>query len=383
MTALGDVCTVRSSLVDPTRPEFARLPHIAPDRIEKGSGRLLNYRTAGEDGVTSGKYRFEAGDVLYSKIRPNLNKVALVDLAGICSADMYALDVDRNLATPEYVAQLLRSQDFLDYATSLSNRANIPKLNREQLLRFDLHLPSLPEQQRIAAILDHADALRAKRCQVLARLDSLTQSIFHDMFGNSPASVSIGEALSDAPVFTDGDWVESKDQDPGGDVRLTQLADVGDGQWVDKSSRFLTSAKAAELRCTYLQAGDVLVARMPDPLGRACIFPGSNRPSVTVVDVCIIRSLEGRHSPTWLMAAINSPATRNQIARLATGTTRSRVSRGNLAKVTIPVVSFDAQKRFTGRVEQLNSQERAARSALTVHEGLFASLQSRAFRGEL
>src|ERR1035441_2972954 len=95
---------------------------------------------------------------------------------------------------------------------------------------------------------------------------------------------TIPDLVSDDGVFIDGDWVESKDQDPNGDVRLIQLADVGDGAYRDKSDRFMTKAKAEELRCTFLSQGDVLIARMPDPLGRACIFPGDTKPSVTVVD---------------------------------------------------------------------------------------------------
>lgn len=90
--------------------------------------------------------------------------------------------------------------------------------------------------------------------------------------------VALADLLSDG-LFVDGDWVESKDQDPDGDVRLIQLADVGDGVFRDRSSRFLTSEKAKELRCTFLEPGDVLVARMPEPLGRACIFlVSANRP---------------------------------------------------------------------------------------------------------
>src|SRR5512139_4103654 len=100
---------------------------------------------------------------------------------------------------------------------------------------------------------------------------------------------SLGGLVGADGLFTDGDWVETKDQDPHGDVRLIQLADVGDALYRNRSVRYLTSAKAAELGCTYLRPGDVLVARMPDPLGRACIFPGDSKPSVTAVDVCIIR----------------------------------------------------------------------------------------------
>src|SRR5882724_5654232 len=92
------------------------------------------------------------------------------------------------------------------------------------------------------------------------------------------AEAELTEAIGPGGVFVDGDWVESKDQDPAGDVRLIQLADIGDGEYRNRSARFLTSAKAAELGCTYLDPGDVLVARMPEPLGRACIFPGDRKP---------------------------------------------------------------------------------------------------------
>ena len=84
------------------------------------------------------------------------------------------------------------------------------------------------------------------------------------------ATITIGEASGVGGLSTDGDWIESKDQDPTGSVRLIQLQDIGDGTFVNKSSRFLTEEKAEELNCTFLSPGDVLIARMPDPLGRAC-----------------------------------------------------------------------------------------------------------------
>jgi hypothetical protein len=132
---LGEVASIRSSLVDPTDDLFGHLPHIAPDNVERDTGRLLGFTSVREAGVKSGKYRFESGDVLYSKIRPNLNKVALVGFEGLCSADMYPLSVDPTKLVNAYLAHLLRSPRFLSYAVRLSNRANIPKLNREQLLR--------------------------------------------------------------------------------------------------------------------------------------------------------------------------------------------------------------------------------------------------------
>ncbi len=179
--------------------------------------------------------------------------------------------------------------------------------------------------------------------------------------------VTVGKALASAEVFVDGDWVESKDQDPDGDVRLVQLADVGDGYYVDKSARFLTSNKARQLRCTYLRKGDVLLARMPDPLGRACIFPGDAKKAVTVVDVCIIRPDDEKIFPRWLMHCINSTIVRQQIAGYATGTTRSRISRGNLAKIKIPLPLLPEQKRIAAildKADELRAKRRAALAEL-------------------
>ncbi len=90
---------------------------------------------------------------------------------------------------------------------------------------------------------------------------------------NSWAVAPLGKLIAPNGIFTDGDWVESKDQDPNGEVRLIQLADIADSRFADKSSRFLTRQRADELNCTFLKNGDLMIARMPDPLGRCCIFP--------------------------------------------------------------------------------------------------------------
>ncbi len=165
-------------------------------------------------------------------------------------------------------------------------------------------------------------------------------------------------------VFTDGDWVESKDQDPAGDVRLVQLADVGDGVYRDRSARFLTSAKARELNCTFLERGDVLIARMPDPLGRACIFPGDSKRSVTVVDVCIARPPPGGANARWLMHTVNSAQVRRAMDEHERGTTRKRISRTNLGTVVVPVPPLPEQHRIVTQVEALLEQVSRAKGRL-------------------
>ena len=165
-------------------------------------------------------------------------------------------------------------------------------------------------------------------------------------------------------VFTDGDWIESKDQDPNGDVRLVQLADVGDGVFLDKSSRYLTSQKSLELNCTYLAPGDVLIARMPDPLGRACVFPGDAKVSVTAVDVSIVRTGSRGPDQNWLAYFINAPDFRNGVSLLQSGSTRKRISRRNLATITLPVPPLPEQHRIVAEIEKQFTRLDASVAAL-------------------
>jgi type I restriction enzyme S subunit len=167
---------------------------------------------------------------------------------------------------------------------------------------------------------------------------------------------TISDLINDSGIFSDGDWVESKDQDPKGNVRLIQLADIGDGVFLDKSNRFLTEKMAYKLKCTFLEAGDILIARMPDPIGRACIFPNLKEKCVTVVDVCIIRPNNEEVYPPFLKYLINSDEFRHKINRHVTGTTRKRISRGNLNKIKFELPSLPDQIRIAtllSRVEVL------------------------------
>ena len=199
---------------------------------------------------------------------------------------------------------------------------------------------------------------------------------------------TVGDIVASDGIFTDGDWVETKDQDPDGDVRLIQLADIGDGNFLDKSSRFLTSAKAHELNCTFLEKGDLLIARMPEPLGRCCIFPLDRvKKYVTVVDVCAVRLGKSPTIAKYVMYAINSPRMRTAIEELKSGSTRKRISRRNLARVEIPLAPQNEQRRIVAKIEELFSELdksieslKAARAKLNVYR---QAVLKHAFEGKL
>ena len=156
-------------------------------------------------------------------------------------------------------------------------------------------------------------------------------------------------------LFCDGDWIEKKDQDPNGTVRLIQLADIGVCEFKNKSNRFITETKAEELNCTYLHKGDILIARLPEPLGRACIFPFEGK-YITAVDVAIVRISRDDVNPKYVMYMINSPKFRNEIKQYESGTTRKRISRKNLDKIDFEIPPLAEQNRIVARIEELFSE---------------------------
>ena len=188
-------------------------------------------------------------------------------------------------------------------------------------------------------------------------------------------------------LFADGDWVETKDQDPNGGVRLIQLADVGEGVFKNKSNRYLTSEKADELNCTFLERGDVLISRLPDPLGKCCIFPlDGDKSYISAVDVSILR-LHSEIDPRWFVYFFNSPSVREQVYRYKTGSTRPRISRKNVGKVTLPCPPKAEQRRIVAKIEELFSElDNGVESLKTARAQLQTyrqSLLKAAFEGRL
>ncbi len=144
-----EVAEIKSNLVDIA--EYQDFPHIAPDNIEKKTGVLLEYHTVAEDKVTSGKHRFYAGQILYSKIRPYLSKVVIVDFDGVCSADMYPIEAKGNT---KFLWYQMLSNEFLDKASNSGSRSVLPKINQKELSVIPMQICSLPEQVEIVRILD-------------------------------------------------------------------------------------------------------------------------------------------------------------------------------------------------------------------------------------
>ena len=162
--------------------KYADYPHIGIDSIEKETGIISGYRTVKEDNVISGKYLFTPKHIIYSKIRPNLNKVAMPNFEGLCSADAYPILVKKNIATREYLTYVMRSDFFVSYILAFSRRANMPKVNKEQVESFNLPLPPFELQQQFSFFVQQIDKSKFAVQKSLEKAETLYKSLMQEYF---------------------------------------------------------------------------------------------------------------------------------------------------------------------------------------------------------
>lgn len=176
----NSVFELPSGQVDPTTDQYRDFILVAPDHIEKRSGRLLGKRSASAQGAISGKYLFRAGDIVYSKIRPYLRKAILADFQGLCSADMYPLRL-RNNENREFYFALILGEHFSKFAEAVSMRSGFPKINREELSQYNCPYPPIDEQEHTGLIISNLSECQLKLQAELEKLQKQKQGLMQDL----------------------------------------------------------------------------------------------------------------------------------------------------------------------------------------------------------
>ena len=174
------IASIKSNLVQPDK--YMKYPQIAPDNIEKDTGRLLSHQTVEESGVISGNHLFYRGQILYSKIRPNLNKLTVVPFDGLCSADMYP--IESKLPTLFMVYSMLSTYFVSQVSLIIQDRVKMPKINQEELGEIKVAVPSQQEMLTIADYLDskcsEIDALLQNYEYQIATLEEYKKSLIYE-----------------------------------------------------------------------------------------------------------------------------------------------------------------------------------------------------------
>ncbi|MDQ0828121.1 type I restriction enzyme S subunit [Arthrobacter sp. B2I5] len=384
VVSLGDIATIDRRTVKP-EDIVSGTTYVGLENIISG-GEFTSVGTVNNGELASGKFTFDDRHILYGKLRPYLAKIAVPSFSGICSTDILPIRVG-STADKMFVAHFLRQAHIVDQVNGLAAGANLPRISPTALATIQLPLPPLDEQRRIAAILEKADELRAKRREALAHLDTLTQSMFHFMFGDpttAPHQQPLGQLLASidsgsSPVSAD----RPADTDEWGILKLSAITSQTYLETENKA--LLTTAPDARYE---VRTGDVLFTRKNTPnLVAAVVIVRQTRPKLLLPDLIFRLNIADRQSleSEYLQAVMSYPTKRASIQRLAGGAaaSMSNISKAKLLTVSIPVPSIELQQTFAIRIAAVERLKEAHRKHLAELDALFASLQHRAFKGEL
>lgn len=204
-------------------------------------------------------------------------------------------------------------------------------------------VPSQSEQEKIGTILEELDTLITLHQRKYEKLVNIKKSMLDKMFPQNGASVpeirfkgftdpwEQRKLTNLCEKFTDGDWIEAKDQSDSG-VRLVQTGNVGVTEYLDKpnNKKWISFETFEQLHCEEVYPGDILISRLPEPAGRACIMPNLGTKMITAVDCTIVRP-NAVTSTRFLLQYLSSQAYFDAVNTCLAGGTRQRISRGNLA----------------------------------------------------
>jgi len=178
-----DVCTIDAEMVDPREEKYLDLPHIGGANIESVTGNLFDLKSAREDGLISSKFLVHPNNILFSKIRPKLRKVAFPKIHAVCSADIYPLSVNTENCNIFYLLHYLRSDFFSKKVSELAEtRTNIPKVNRDELSEQFIPVPPLSLQEEFAGVVARVESLRGRMGESTRQVEGLFESLLAEAF---------------------------------------------------------------------------------------------------------------------------------------------------------------------------------------------------------
>ncbi|MEO6273944.1 MAG: restriction endonuclease subunit S [Rhodoferax sp.] len=338
--------------------------------------------------ASSATNQVPAGTVLLVT-RTSVGKVAIAGMSLCFSQDITALTPDSEKLDGGYLVQFLRTKE--EHFAKHARGATIQGITRQVVADLAIPLPPLKEQRRIAAILDQAETLRTQRRAALAQLDSLTQSIFLDMFGD-PATNQMGWPrlrFGDLLANIDSGWspvcLDRSAED--GEWAVLKLGAVTSCEFKPAENKALPSEIAPDPTIE-VREGDLLFSRKNTyELVAACALVGPTRARLMMSDL-IFRfrlKVDAQLDSTYLHRLLTYPSKRMEVQKLAGGSSSSmpNISKSKLSDFRIEVPPLPLQQTFATRIQAIESLKATHRKALAALDTLFASLQQRAFAGEL
>ena len=378
---LGDVANLGRVTVEPQNIETGTLYVGLENITSAGQFSDVGEVDAGELG--SNKFEFATGCILYGKLRPYLRKTAIPDFDGICSTDILPIIPDGKRVDASYLKHFLRTDEMVNLAVARCAGANLPRLSPKVLLDFEIPLPPLPIQQRIAAVLDEVDALRQKRERGITELESAKARYienFVGMFGVE--TMSMAELIGNGPI----NGLYRPATDYGSGTPIIRIDAFYDGVVTGMASLKRVNIPEDIIARFLAKPRSLLINRVNsrEYLGKSAIVPSHEENIVFESNMMNFEVDESIVIPEYLIECMQLPGFKRQILqRCKDAVNQSSINQQDVKSFTVPVASLEEQWQLSGLVNEFNTTLKLLRQQASLTRALAASLQARAFAGEL
>ncbi|EKO3485926.1 restriction endonuclease subunit S [Vibrio fluvialis] len=355
------------------------------DMVESNSGRIINKLKAPLSEAGSSTHWFDERHVLYSKLRPYLNKVVLPDEQGLATTELVPMLPDPEVIDRRYLVHYLRSQQFVSWISDQVAGAKMPRVSMKVFWDHEIPLPPLVEQKRIAAILDKADAIRQKRKQAIELADEFLRSVFLDMFGDpvtNPKGWEIKTIGELATKVTDGEHQTPKRQEKG--YKLLSARNVQHG-FLDVENEKVDHVGEAEFqRITKrlsISKSDVLLS-CSGTIGRVSMNT-LNEPFCLVRSVAVIRLAEHGVIPEFLVGYLGTSAMQAIMKKEANSSGQPNLFQNQIKQLNVLVPPLELQAEYKRFLDHYKEKKVSLIAANDQQALLFKSLSQNAFSGQL
>ena len=355
----SDTVDISTDMVDPKTGLYDNLPHVAPGNIESFTGRLYdNVKLVKDENLISGKFRFNAGDIIYGKINPQLGKYVFAAFSGLTSADAYVLNA-KNGVDQKYLYAVLQTQDFFDYSVSVSKRSGMPKINRDELNAYSFLAPSQEEQARIGQFLlalDNLITLHQRKSDALTKAKAFYLQNLFPQEGEEEPKLRLEGYTDTWNRYTLGDLYTERNERGNETLQiLTVSIHTGVSDGTLEEDELGKSVRRSEDKTLYkhVYAGDLIFNMMRAWQGAIGVAKREGMISPAYISAIP----DERVYPPFMNYLLRRKEIISQINNLSYGVTdfRKRLYWDSFIKVKCCLPSVEEQKRITDVFEQLDT----------------------------
>jgi type I restriction enzyme S subunit len=341
------------------------------------------------------KYNHEDPQLLITCRGATCGSVNISEEFSWINGNAMVVQPDPKIATLEYIKYAFLGG--IDVKSSITGSAQ-PQITRTTLEIVKVPIPSIEEQKFIVEKLDKAfaeiDLLERNLEKRSESVGQLFESLLSSAFSSGASDVEHGNVeynqnrsmkklpLKDiCTVFDDGDWIESKDQSESG-IRLIQTGNIGVGKFRDRieKARWISEETFEKLGCTEVREGDVLISRLPDPVGRACRLPALEHKAITAVDCSIVRFKDNVLDPRFFVYYSQTSSYSASVSPLISGSTRERISREKLGTIMVPIPTLEEQKAIVDKLDKFSFEIESLKELIQAEKSQASSLRQSLLR---